>query len=89
MDSWNVNPDFATVEADEEQINLSKYELSYPEKRLFFQEGNEMYRTRINTFYSRRIGDIDYGGKVTGKIGDYGFNVLAAHSPEITDEDQP
>ncbi len=83
------NPDFATVEADEEQINLSRYELSYPEKRLFFQEGNEMYRTRIRTFYSRRIGDIDWGGKVTGKIGDYGFNVLAAHSPEIADEDQP
>jgi len=83
------NPDFATVEADEEQINLSRYELSYPEKRLFFQEGNEMYRTRIKTFYSRRIGDIDYGGKVSGKIGDYGFNVLAAHSPEITDVDQP
>jgi len=84
-----INPDFATVEADEEQINLSKYELSYPEKRLFFQEGNEMYRTRIKTFYSRRIGDIDYGSKVTGKIGDYGFNVLAAHSPEIPDEDKP
>ena len=83
------NPDFATVEADEEQINLSRYELSYPEKRLFFQEGNEMYRTRIKTFYSRRIGDIDYGGKVTGKIGDYGFNVLVAHSPEIIDKDQP
>lgn len=84
-----INPDFATVEADEEQINLSRYELSYPEKRLFFQEGNEMYKTRINNFYSRRIGDIDWGGKVTGKIGDYGFNILSAHSPEITDEDQP
>jgi len=48
-----------------------------------------MYKTRINTFYSRRIGDIDYGGKVTGKIGDYGFNVLVAHSPELADEDQP
>ena len=48
-----------------------------------------MYKTRINTFYSRRIDDIDWGGKVTGKIGDYGFNVLVAHRPEITDEDQP
>ncbi len=47
-----INPDFATVEADQEQINLTRYELNYPEKRLFFQEGNEMYGTRIKTFYS-------------------------------------
>ncbi len=48
------NPDFATVEADQEQVNLTRYELSYPEKRLFFQEGNEMFSTRIRTCYSRR-----------------------------------
>ena len=44
------NPDFATVEADQVKINLTRYELSYPEKRLFFQEGNEMYNTRIKLF---------------------------------------
>jgi len=74
------NPDFATVEGDEEQINLSRYELQYPEKRLFFQEGNEMFRTRIRTFYSRRIGDIDYGIKLNGKAGKYGFNALSVKS---------
>jgi hypothetical protein len=71
-----VNPDFATVEADQEQINLTKYELNYPEKRLFFQEGNEMYKTRIKTFYSRRIEDILYGAKLNGKAGKYNFNGL-------------
>jgi len=71
-----VNPDFATVEADQEQINLTKYELRYPEKRLFFQEGNEMYNTRIKTFYSRRIEDILYGAKLNGKTGKYSFNAL-------------
>jgi hypothetical protein len=71
-----VNPDFATVEADQEQINLTRYEINYPEKRLFFQEGNEMYSTRIRTFYSRRIQDILYGAKLNGKTGKYNFNAL-------------
>lgn len=71
-----VNPDFATVESDEEQVNLTRYELSYPEKRLFFQEGNDMYDTRIKTFYSRRIEDIMYGGKAIGKVGKYNFNAM-------------
>ncbi len=71
-----INPDFATVEADQERINLTKYELNYPEKRLFFQEGNEMYNTRIKTFYSRRIEDILYGAKLNGKAGKYSFNAL-------------
>jgi len=71
-----VNPDFATVEGDKEQINLTPWELKFPEKRLFFQDGNEMFDTRIQTFYSRRIGDILLGGKVNGKIGKYQFNGL-------------
>ncbi|MCP4313281.1 MAG: carbohydrate binding family 9 domain-containing protein [Bacteroidetes bacterium] len=71
-----INPDFATVEADREQINLTRYEVNYPEKRLFFQEGNDMYSTRIKTFYSRRIEDILYGAKLNGKAGKYNFNAL-------------
>ena len=42
-----INPDFTTVEADEEVIDLTRYEIEYPEKRIFFQEGNEMYDTRL------------------------------------------
>lgn len=72
------NPDFATVEGDKEQINLTPWELKFPEKRLFFQDGNEMFSTRINTFYSRRIGDTEYGGKFIGKAGKYQFNGLVA-----------
>ena len=81
------NPDFATVEADQVKINLTRYELSYPEKRLFFQEGNEMYNTRIKTFYSRRIQDIDYGVRLNGKIGGYQFNALNTMSPETAEGD--
>jgi len=84
-----INPDFATVEADQERINLTRYELNYPEKRLFFQEGNEMYKTRIRTFYSRRIQDILYGAKINGKAGKYNFNALNARSLQVDDEDEP
>lgn len=84
-----LNPDFATVEGDQEQINLTRWELSWPEKRLFFLEGNDMFNTRIRTFYSRRIGDIHYGGKITGKIGGMNMNILTARSVEDPDIQEP
>jgi hypothetical protein len=83
-----INPDFATVEADQQVINLTRYEISYPEKRIFFQEGNEMFNTRIKTFYSRRIQDIDYGARLIGKVGKTQFNLLNVKSPE-TAADKP
>jgi hypothetical protein len=77
-----VNPDFATIEADQEQVNLTRFELSLPEKRPFFLEGNEQFQQRIRTFYSRRIADIDAGGKVLGKQGPWTFAALDVASPE-------
>ena len=74
------NPDFATIEADVEQVNLTRYELSYPEKRPFFLEGAENYSTRIQQFYSRRVGEIPWGGKINGKIGSWRINALATVS---------
>jgi hypothetical protein len=73
-----VNPDFATVEADQEQVNLTRFELNLPEKRNFFQEGSEIYGQRINLFYSRRIADIDAGVKLYGKSGRFEFSGLSA-----------
>jgi hypothetical protein len=61
-----VNPDFAIVEADVEEINLTRFELFIPEKRPFFLEGLEMFDQRIRQFYSRRIGDISWGAKPRG-----------------------
>lgn len=83
------NPDFATVEGDKEQINLTPWEIRFPDKRLFFQDGNEMFSTRINTFYSRRIGDMQYGGKFIGKAGKYQFNGLFAKTKEDNNENNP
>ena len=68
-----LNPDFATVEADVEQVNLTRFEVSLPEKRQFFLEGNELFAQRIRTFYSRRIADIVgaaascWAGRVRGR----------------------
>ena len=60
-----VLPDFAQIEADPTQFNLTRYELWLPERRPFFTEGSEIFRMRglgsgpfepLNLFYSRRIG---------------------------------
>ncbi len=75
-----VNPDFATIEGDVEQVNLTRFELSYPEKRPFFMEGAENYSTRIKQFYSRRIGDIPWGVKFNGKINKWKINALTTQS---------
>ncbi len=75
-----LNPDFATVEADQEQINLTRFELSLAEKRNFFLEGSEIYQQRIRLFYSRRISDIHGGVKLYGKSGGYEFSGLSAQT---------
>jgi hypothetical protein len=81
-----VNPDFALVEADVEQINLTRFELFIPEKRPFFQEGNERFEQRIRQFYSRRIDDIDWGAKATGTVGSFDFIALGT-TGQLTDFD--
>lgn len=63
--------------------------MSYPEKRLFFQEGNEMYDTRIKTFYSRRIQDIFYGAKLNGKAGKYNFNAMNVRTMQTDSDGEP
>ena len=77
--NFTVNPDFATIEADQEEINLTRFELALTEKRQFFLEGQELFNQRIQTFYSRRISDISAGGKVVGKQGGWGFAALATY----------
>ena len=51
-----LNPDFGQVEADQVVLNLTTFEVFYPEKRPFFLEGAEIFATPIQLFYSRRIG---------------------------------
>ena len=57
-----LNPDFGNVEADDVVVNLSNYETFFPEKRLFFQEGQEVFTTSrrmsddVKLLHTRRIG---------------------------------
>lgn len=55
-----VNPDFSQVEVDRQVTNLSRFEISFPERRQFFLENADLFGSfgsnRINPFFSRRIG---------------------------------
>jgi hypothetical protein len=63
-----VNTDFAQVEADDQQVNLTRFSLFYPEKRQFFQERASVFEFRTGglsrLFHSRRIGLTDDGRSV-------------------------
>jgi len=63
-----VNTDFAQVEADDQQINLTRFSLFFPEKRMFFQERASIFSFNTggenDLFYSRRIGLDEDGNKV-------------------------
>lgn len=76
-------PDFATVEADEETINLTRFEVQLREKRQFFLEGNELFGQRIRSFYSRRIADITGGAKLLGKQGPWTVAALSVQSDRL------
>ena len=82
-----LNTDFAQVEADDEQINLTRFSLFFPEKRLFFQERSSNFDFNFGgpnrLFYSRRIGIEDgipvriYGGaRLVGRVGSYDVGIL-------------
>jgi hypothetical protein len=83
-----INPDFATVEADQEELNLTRFELFLPEKRNFFLEGSEIYQQRIQLFYSKRISDIYGGAKIYGKSGGYEFQGLTAQTKRDEGRDE-
>lgn len=57
-----INPDFSQVEVDQQVINLSRFEVSFPERRLFFVENSDMFSllgiSRVRPFFSRRIGAV-------------------------------
>ena len=60
------NTDFAQVEVDTEQINLTRFNLRFPEKRPFFLENSGLFTVgkeeEVDLFFSRRIGLDDDGG---------------------------
>lgn len=51
-----VNPDFGQAEVDPAVLNLGPFEVFFPERRQFFLESKELFETRFDLFYSRRVG---------------------------------
>ena len=101
------NTDFAQVEVDERQVNLSRFSLLFPEKREFFLEGRGTFDfgsrsfrvggggfggggSAPTLFFSRRIGlsggeeiPILGGGRVTGKVGRFGFGLMNLQTNDV------
>ncbi len=74
-----VNPDFSQVETDANQITVNeRFALFFPEKRPFFLEGTEIFRTPSELVYTRQIADPIGGAKLTGKIGAFNVGFLGA-----------
>ena len=96
-----VNTDFAQVEADEEQVNLTRFDLFFPEKRPFFLENASTFQfgqpQSIDLFFSRRIGlsgaasslqpiDIIAGTRLSGKVaGSWNVGFLDVQTNDMAD----
>jgi hypothetical protein len=67
------NTDFAQVEVDTQQINLTRFNVRFPEKRPFFLENSGLFQVGkgndLDLFFSRRIGLDNNGGLVPIKGG--------------------
>ena len=82
-----ANTDFAQVEADDQQINLTRFPLFFPEKRPFFLENASTFQfgapQEVDLFFSRRIGlsggqpvPILAGARLSGKVNSFNVGVM-------------
>ena len=88
-----ANPDFSQVEADVAQIQYDPREaLYFPEKRPFFLDGIEYFRTPVQLVYTRRLVDPVGAVKLTGKTGPTSIALLSGvdgHVGSLTGSDHP
>jgi hypothetical protein len=87
--------DFAQVEVDEEQINLTRFNLFFPEKRPFFLENAGTFAVgtpqSVELFFSRRIGiaadgrevPLVGGGRLTGKAAGLTLGLLDIQAERV------
>ena len=92
-----VNTDFAQVEVDDQQVNLDRFNLFFPEKRPFFLENAGFFTVgnpgEVDLFFSRRIGigengeaiPIMGGGRVSGKVGKFNVGLLNMQTSNFND----
>ena len=99
-----VNTDFSAVEVDNRQVNLTRFNLFFPERRDFFLNDSDLFTfgniERLyggnnaasgaagqngRPYFSRKLGlsasgspvDIDYGGRISGRVGRFNIGTLA------------
>ncbi|NND73007.1 MAG: carbohydrate binding family 9 domain-containing protein [Rhodothermales bacterium] len=91
-----ANTDFAQVEADDQQVNLSRFSLFFPEKRQFFQQRSGVFNYNTGgsdrLFHSRRIGLSDGepvrllgGSRVVGRIGSWDVGFIDMQTDKSSD----
>jgi len=111
--SLTINTDFSAVEADSRQVNLTRFNLFFPEKRGFFLKEADIFefgriggrdalieisrvqRENGRPFFSRTIGlsddnvpvDLEYGGKLSGRMGQWNIGALAIRQAAFGDID--
>jgi hypothetical protein len=74
-----LNPDFAQIEADQTVVTANlRFPINFPEKRPFFLERIEIFRTQLNAVNTRAIIDPDSAVKLSGKHGRNTFGLLLA-----------
>ncbi len=96
--SVTINTDFAETEADDRQINLTRFPLFFPEKRAFFLEGAGVFEVAATNeesvlpFFSRRIGlmnerevPILAGTKIVGRQSGFNIGVLDVQTRGLDD----
>ena len=112
-----INTDFSATEVDARQVNLTRFNLFFPEKRDFFLTDADLFefgrisgtlnetneatsrpsRESARPFFSRNVGlsalgepvDIDYGGKISGRVGRFSIGSLAIRQDAFGLEGQP
>ena len=89
------NTDFAQVEVDEQQVNLDRFNLFFPEKRPFFLENAGLFSVgsagEVDLFFSRRIGigdggnlvPIIGGARLSGKAKNTNLGILSMFTDEV------
>jgi hypothetical protein len=96
-----INTDFAQTEVDQRQVNLTRFNLFFPERRDFFLDGatffdfasNSVGGEQIQPFFSRRIGlsanatpqRVDYGTKFNGQVGSQDVGFLHVRTGDDSD----
>lgn len=75
----SYNPDFSQIEGDAAQIDVNTtIALFNPERRPFFQEGSDVFRTLFNSFYTRTVNDPEYAVKFVSRKPGYTLGFMSA-----------